>query len=1176
MIHLLMIKQIFQRRLNIVNHSLQRIRTLQLMIVRGHFIDNNFLKVLVQHIVKQEMMVSSKLDFGYRFLKYISITFRGERNTVIEDIYDYNSFLWLIDPQKFNESVEKSKIENYVVDRNLCELYQMKNDVSQKHINKIFSLIETSIHNEIEIEFQLNEIQFEQQTQQYSLNNYGEKQPNLKKNLLPEVVKEVTQSHIEANNLIAIKKSLKKSQIKKVASLNVFISHSSIPKNVVLSKLLDICRVYYQPRLLDYILSRFIPYIHSLHHNYFDSTLFYILGEILNYVVSQINNFGGFYLPKYVNDTNIFSIRQNYFYDLIPYEMKEFSMNYFEIFSQIKHSSHYQYWISLLTNHVGVYETATSSKVKNYNKLKSELSQFQSPKQKDMLQINKSYYNQMHQDGEFYKITEKSTWFKKIEAGIGYKNSNIFALSYYQDPKKGEKSIKHGLIRKILCKTYSEEIDKLKSIYFTEFQHIKNPFSSTSQISDKQMQKMLNELQNFSPTLSYYLVHTFSHNLKNPNKFYDQIGEKIADISAYKNFLNCPQFLDLYMNYYKDNELMLREILYWKAPDIQLLMKYINNDYQDQQFLQLYFTKAMKLLFAQQLIFYLPQIFLSLGTNAGPIIQHFLLDYALDADMFAHQLMWMARVESYQVQEDIEKNQQLEKIAILARAIRKKLWRNMTQDSKNYFKKLDTFFESLTEISTTIKPKDPKDHKNEVIQKNLKQIQDNLPTNCYLPTNNEWEVVSIIPESGRALQSAAKCPFMVTFNCKKYYRQKENQQIDVVKKNSCDNLDDTFNECHDKSFIKYLQNPIKINKFPDQKQIDNKRNKLNNSSIDKKNNVSSNNATNSSQGEEIFSNDLGKQEQKMKAASVRSQIKYDTYKSLLKHNVQAVIDLPQDKNKIINQKGKGKQEKNQKIPCIFKVNDDIRQDNLALQIIQLFQYVFQKNQLDLIVFPYKTIATRTGKQDNIGGIIEVVRDSQSRDEIGKKNDYNLYTYFQNKFGNENSIEFQRARENFIKSQAPYSIISYILQIKDRHNGNILIDEHGHLIHIDFGFIFTISPAKNLGFERANFKLTEEMIKIMGGSKNSEAFQFYVNQTIKAFLAARKYHQHMINVIELMTRSSLPCFRKGAMESLAKRFMLDKNDIEASIQMKKIIYNAYDNIFTRIYDSFQQLTNKIHK
>lgn len=261
--------------------------------------------------------------------------------------------------------------------------------------------------------------------------------------------------------------------------------------------------------------------------------------------------------------------------------------------------------------------------------------------------------------------------------------------------------------------------------------------------------------------------------------------------------------------------------------------------------------------------------------------------------------------------------------------------------------------------------------------------------------------------------------------------------------------------------------------------------------------------------------------------------------------------------------------------CIFKVNDDVRNDQLCLQIIDLMQDILLKTGLSIYLRPYKVISTitHTSEGDQLSGIIECIPNCKSRDEIGKEGTESLYTYFLEKFGPENSEEFLKAKNNFISSMAGYAVASYILQIKDRHNGNILIDEFGHIVHIDFGFILKISPAGNLRFERPGFKLTEEMIDVMG-SRNSESFEFFKSLIIKGYLAIREHAQSFITLISLMESSGLTCFRKGAVTDFIKRFYLNMSVLDAVKKMNEKILRANNSFFTLWYDRIQLMQQQI--
>ena len=146
------------------------------------------------------------------------------------------------------------------------------------------------------------------------------------------------------------------------------------------------------------------------------------------------------------------------------------------------------------------------------------------------------------------------------------------------------------------------------------------------------------------------------------------------------------------------------------------------------------------------------------------------------------------------------------------------------------------------------------------------------------------------------------------------------------------------------------------------------------------------------------------------------------------------------------------------------------------------------------------------------------------------------------------------------------MITYILQLKDRHNGNVLIDNQGHIIHIDFGFMLSNSPG-SVGFEAAPFKLTQEYVDVLGGF-GSPGFEAFKSLSKQAFQALRKSAENIIMVVELMSKESkMACFTYGALQTtslLRQRFMLHLSQEEAENFVETdLIGKSYGSYYTRL-------------
>ncbi|KAI4104057.1 MAG: hypothetical protein L6R37_003463 [Teloschistes peruensis] len=258
-----------------------------------------------------------------------------------------------------------------------------------------------------------------------------------------------------------------------------------------------------------------------------------------------------------------------------------------------------------------------------------------------------------------------------------------------------------------------------------------------------------------------------------------------------------------------------------------------------------------------------------------------------------------------------------------------------------------------------------------------------------------------------------------------------------------------------------------------------------------------------------------------------------------------------------------------KYPIIFKTGDDLRQDQLVIQIISLMDRLLRKENLDLKLTPYRILATSP-----TAGAVQFIP-SISLAAAWAKHKGSILAYLRT-HNPDSGAEFgvrPQAMDTFVKSCAGYCVITYLLGVGDRHLDNLLLTPSGHFFHIDFGYLLGRDPKP---FAPA-MKLCREMIEGMGGPASPLFTKTFKQYCYTAFTTLRKQSGLILNLFALMVDANIQDIRlepDKAVEKVRERFALGVSEEEAVRGFEAVVGESVGSVgavvIDRIHDLMQGL------
>ncbi|KAI0027323.1 atypical/PIKK/PI3K protein kinase [Vararia minispora EC-137] len=243
-------------------------------------------------------------------------------------------------------------------------------------------------------------------------------------------------------------------------------------------------------------------------------------------------------------------------------------------------------------------------------------------------------------------------------------------------------------------------------------------------------------------------------------------------------------------------------------------------------------------------------------------------------------------------------------------------------------------------------------------------------------------------------------------------------------------------------------------------------------------------------------------------------------------------------------------------PVIFKDGDDMRQDQLVIQLFTLMYRLLRRENLDLKLTPYNVLATGPSQ-----GMVQFVPSKAIRVIVEEHG--TLLNYLRAHYPDEGSVGTYGVEpsviDTFVRSCAGYCVVTYLLGVGDRHLDNLLVAPDGHFFHVDFGYILGKDPKPF----PPEVKVCQEMIDGMGGAQSSHYARFK-SYCFTGFSILRKSANLILNLVALMADAGIQdIIDRNVHEQLQDKFM-PRLDEEAALKHFETLLNE-NSYFTKVVD-----------